>query len=147
MYKNSFIDNPTVIFSLLAFVSFINIFLPVHFLSLLLIGVIYTAFTKLLKEENYTLFALMIIAFSIIELAQGLKLFSLSLLAFFIHIFIAPLLNKMLTSQKLVQVMIIFIFYLGTALLFSFLGEVNYELVAILLINYLIDIAIVSLLP
>jgi hypothetical protein len=147
MYKNSFIDNPTVIFSLLAFVSFINIFLPVHFLSLLLIGVIYTAFTKLLKEENYTLFALMIIAFSIIELAQGLKLFSLSLLAFFIHIFIAPLLNKMLTSQKLVQVMIIFIFYLGTVLLFSFLGEVNYELVAILLINYLIDIAIVSLLP
>jgi hypothetical protein len=147
MYKNSFIDNPTVIFSLLAFVSFINIFLPVHFLSLLLIGVIYTAFTKLIKEENYTLFALMIIAFSIIELAQGLKLFSLSLLAFFIHIFIAPLLNKMLTSQKLVQVMIIFIFYLGTALLFSFLGEVNYELVAILLINYLIDIAIVSLLP
>jgi hypothetical protein len=147
MYKNSFIDNPAVIFSLLAFVSIINIFLPVHFLSLLLIGVIYTLFAKLLKEGNYALFTLMIIAFSFIELSQGLKLFSLSLLAFFIHIFISPLFNKILTSQKLVRVMIIFIFYLGTALLFSFLGEVTYELVAILLVNYLIDIAIVSLLP
>ena len=112
MYKNSFIDNPTVILSLLAFVIIINILLPVHFISLLLIGVIYTAFTKLLKEENYTLFTLVIIAFSIIELAQGLKLFSLSLLAFFIHIIISPLFNKIFTSKKLVRVIIVFIFIL-----------------------------------
>jgi len=146
MYKDSILDNPIVIFSLLVFVSIVNIFLPVHFLSLLLIGIVYTAFTKSLEKEYYNSLAFMILAFSIIELAQGLKLFSLSLLAFFIHIFVSPILKNILTSQKLVNIMIVFIFYLGTTLLFSFLGDITYELAAILLINYLLDIAILGIL-
>lgn len=147
MQKYSLLDNSTVTFFFLVLVGVVNIFLPVHFLSLLLVGVVFTIFTQSLKNENYTSLTFMIIAFSIIELAQGLKLFSLSLVAFFIYIFISPLLKNILSSEKLVKIMIIFIFYIGIAVLFSFLGEVSYELVAILLINYLIDIAIVSLLP
>lgn len=147
MQKYSLLDNSTVTFFSLVLVGIVNIFLPVHFLSLLLVGVVFTIFTQSLKNENYNSLTFMIIAFSIIELAQGLKLFSLSLVAFFIYIFISPLLKNILSSEKLVKIMIIFIFYIGIAVLFSFLGEVSYELVAILLINYLIDIAIVSLLP
>lgn len=147
MQKYSLLDNSTVTFFFLVLVGVVNIFLPVHFLSLLLVGVVFTIFTQSLKNENYNSLTFMIIAFSIIELAQGLKLFSLSLVAFFIYIFISPLLKNILSSEKLVKIMIIFIFYIGIAVLFSFLGEVSYELVAILLINYLIDIAIVSLLP
>ena len=146
MQKYSLLDNSTVTFFFLVLVGVVNIFLPVHFLSLLLVGVVFTIFTQSLKNENYNSLTFMIIAFSIIELAQGLKLFSLSLVAFFIYIFISPLLKNILSSEKLVKIMIIFIFYIGIAILFSFLGEVSYELVAILLINYLIDIAIVSLL-
>jgi hypothetical protein len=146
MYKNSILDNPIVIFSLLIFVGIVNVFLPVHFLSLLLIGVIYTAFTKLLEKEDYTSLSLMIVAFSIIELAQGLKLFSLSLLAFFIYIFIAPRLKNVLSSTKIFTLLIVFIFYIGTVVLFSFLGEITYELAAILLINYFIDILILAVL-
>ncbi len=147
MQKYSLLDNSTVTFFFLVLVGIVNIFLPVHFLSLLLVGVVFTIFTQSLKNENYNSLTFMIIAFSIIELAQGLKLFSLSLVAFFIYIFISPLLKNILSSEKLVKIMVIFIFYIGIAILFSFLGEVSYELVAILLINYLIDIAIVSLLP
>lgn len=147
MQKYSLLDNSTVTFFFLVLVGVVNIFLPVHFLSLLLVGVVFTIFTQSLKNENYNSLTFMIIAFSIIELAQGLKLFSLSLVAFFIYIFISPLLKNILSSEKLVKIMVIFIFYIGIAILFSFLGEVSYELVAILLINYLIDIAIVSLLP
>ncbi|MDD2698767.1 MAG: hypothetical protein PHF17_08210 [Arcobacteraceae bacterium] len=146
MYKYSLLDNPIAIFILLLFVMIINIFLPVHFLSLLLIGVIYTVFTKSLEKEYYNSLAFMIVAFSVIELAQGLKLFSLSLLAFFIHIFISPLLKKTLTSEKLVSIMVVFLFYLGTIILFSFLGDISYELGAILLINYFIDIIILGIL-
>ncbi len=147
MQKYSLLDNSTVTFFFLVLVGIVNIFLPVHFLSLLLVGVVFTIFTQSLKNENYNSLTFMIIAFSIIELAQGLKLFSLSLVAFFIYIFISPLLKNILSSEKLVKIMVIFIFYIGIAILFSFLGKVSYELVAILLINYLIDIAIVSLLP
>lgn len=147
MQKYSLLDNSTVTFFFLVLVGIVNIFLPVHFLSLLLVGVVFTIFTQSLKNENYNSLTFMIIAFSIIELAQGLKLFSLSLVAFFIYIFISPLFKNILSSEKLVKIMVIFIFYIGIAILFSFLGEVSYELVAILLMNYLIDIAIVSLLP
>ncbi len=146
MYKYSLLDNPIVIFILLIFVGIVNIFLPVHFLSLLLAGVVYAAFAKSLEKEHYYSLGFMIVAFSIIELAQGLKLFSLSLLAFLIYIFIAPRLKSALTSIKIFSLIIVFIFYVGIVLLYNFLGEISYELAGIFLTNYLIDIAILGIL-
>lgn len=146
MYKQSFLDNPVVLFILLVFVGVVNIFLPVHFLSLLMLGVIYMGFAKSLEQESYYSLSFMIIAFSIVELAQGLKLFSLSLLGFFIYIFIAPRLKNALSSTKIFTLLIVFIFYVGTALLFNFLAEIDLELIAILLANYFIDILFLAVL-
>jgi hypothetical protein len=123
-----------------------NIFLPVHFIALLLIGTIYSTFSQAIERECYSSLTLMIVAFCFIELAQGLKLFSLSLLAFFIYISIYPILQKALSSQKLINFIMIFVFYFGTLLLFNFLGELNYEFKTILLINYFIDMIILGIL-
>lgn len=146
MNKYLFLDNSVVIFILLIFVGIVNIFLPVHFLSLLLLGVIYMAFAKSLERESYYSLSFMIIAFSIVELAQGLKLFSLSLLGFFIYIFIAPRLKNLLSSTKIFTLLIVFIFYVGTAVLFNFLAKIELELIAILLANYFIDILLLAVL-
>ncbi len=146
MQKYSLIDNPIVAFILFLVVGVSSIFLPVHFLSLLLIGLVYTVFTKSIEEDYYYSLGFMIFAFTFIELSQGLKLFSLSLLAFFIYIFIYPLLKNALASQKLVRFIVVFLFYIGTLLLFNFLGDISYELGAILLINYFIDIALLGIL-
>jgi hypothetical protein len=146
MQKYSLIDSPIVPFILFLVVGVSSIFLPVHFLSLLLIGLVYTIFTKSIEDEEYYSLSLMIFAFTFIELSQGLKLFSLSLLAFFIYIFLYPLLKNALASQKLVRFIVVFLFYIGALLLFNFLGEISYELGAILLVNYFIDIALLGLL-
>lgn len=146
MQKYSLMDNPIVVFILFLVIGVSSIFLPVHFLSLLLIGVVYLFFAKSIEEEYYSSLTFMILAFTFIELSQGLKLFSLSLLAFFIYIFLYPLLKQALASEKLVRIIVVFIFYLGTLALFNFIGEISYELGAILLINYFIDIALIGLL-
>ncbi|MBI3873905.1 MAG: hypothetical protein HY307_02690 [Arcobacter sp.] len=146
MNRTTLLENPLAIFLFLIVVAVANIFLPVHFVALLLIGVVYKAFSKSLEKEAYYSFAFMIAAFSIIELSQGLKLFSLSLLAFFIHIFIAPKVKNILALDKLSSIVIIFIFYSGVLLLFNALGSIDIGLFATLLVNYLIDMVLVLML-
>jgi len=146
MYKNSLIDSPIAIFILFIFIAIVNLFLPVHFLTILLIGITYTIFSKAIEKEYYYTLFFMIIAFSIIELSQGLKLFSLSLLAFFIHIFVAPFLKNILTSEKMIQFALVAIFYLGTMALFSFVGDIEFRMVAIFLVNLFLEIAFIWIL-
>jgi hypothetical protein len=144
MQRNSLFDNPFIITFIVLSVGVFNIFLPIHFISILLAGVVYIAFSRSLeKKYNYSLLFL-VIAFMIIEISQGLKIFSLSLLAFFIYVFVAPKIKSVLSSDSLYMISIIFIFYLGTVVLFRLHGSIDVDLVSILLINFFIDIFIVS---
>jgi hypothetical protein len=79
-----------------------------------------------------------------IEVSQGLKIFSLSLSALFVYIFIEPKIKSVLSSDSLYVISIIFIFYCVIALLYRFLGGIEIDLISILLINFFIDIFIVS---
>lgn len=146
MNKQTLLENPIVASIFLVIVTIVNLLFPVHFVALLLIGVVYKFFTINLKNENYYLSALMILAFSIIELSQGLKLFTLSLLAFSIHIFISPRLKTFFAFDKFSSIFIIFIFYIGVFQLFNFMGDVNMKLFTILLLNYIFDIVLVLIL-
>ena len=144
MQRYSLFDNPIAISILFFIVLVVNIFLPIHFISILLAGVVFTAFVRSLeKKYNYSLFFL-IIAFIIIEVSQGLKIFSLSLLSLFIYLFIVPKLKSVFSSLNIYLITILLIFYLGVILLYRFLGDVNAELISIILINFFIDIFIVG---
>ena len=144
MQRYSLFDNPIAISILFFIVLVVNIFLPIHFISILLAGVVFTAFVRSLeKKYNYSLFFL-IIAFVIIEVSQGLKIFSLSLLSLFIYLFIVPKLKSVFSSLNIYLITILLIFYLGVILLYRFLGDVNAELISIILINFFIDIFIVG---
>ncbi len=143
MYKQTLLENPIAIFIILLIVSVVNLFLPVHFISILLAGVTYKIFSKSLETEQYLSVGYMIIAFSVIELAQGLKLFTLTLLAFFIYLVVAPRLKNILASIKLSASVTIFIFYIGILEFFHIAGEIDFSLFAILLLNCIIDIVII----
>lgn len=145
MHRNSLFDNPLFIVTIIFCVGVFNIFLPIHFISILLSGVIYIAFSRSLQKKYYYSLFFLVIAFMIIEVSQGLKIFSLSLLAFFIYLFIAPKIKSVLSSDSLYVITIIFIFYVGVLILYKFLGEVDIELISILLLNFFIDIFLVSL--
>jgi hypothetical protein len=55
-------------------------------------------------------------------------------------------LKNALSSTKIFTLLIVFIFYVGAALLFNFLAEIDLELIAILLANYFIDILFLAVL-
>lgn len=146
MYRNTFIDNPIVISLFFLFITILNLLLPVHFLTILLVGIAYTVFSRSIESNRYYILSLMILAFCIVELTQGLKLFSLSLLAFFIHIFIAPILKRFFTSTKMIKFLLVGIFYFGVLLLFSFIGEITLRIFLTLLVNTFFEVLLVGVL-
>ncbi len=146
MYRNSLFDNPLAIFLLFIIIVFTNIILTVHFISILLVGVVFIAFIRCMEKRYYYSLSLVIFTFFIIENNQGLKIFSLGLLSLFIYIFIIPKLKTFLTSINLYTFTIILLFYCGIVFLYLFIGDINIEFISKILVNYFIDIFIVSIL-
>lgn len=89
MVRNS-IDNPVFLIFLLLFSVSINFLASTHFVVILFAGVLSTVFYRTLKQKYYYSFALVVLSFLFIELNMGLKPFSLSLLSYFIYLFIIP---------------------------------------------------------
>ena len=87
MVRNS-IDNPVFLIFLLIFAVSINFLASTHFLVILFAGVLSTTFYRTLKQKYYYSFAAVIIAFLLIELNMVLKPFSLSLLSYFVYLFL-----------------------------------------------------------
>ena len=144
MFRNSLFDNPFAIFLLFLSVIFTNIILSVHLISIFLAGVVFVAFVRALQKRYYYSLILIIFCFNIIETTQGLKLFSLTILSLFIYIFIIPKLKVLLTSINIYSVILLFIFYMGIMILFSFLGTINSLFVSKIVVNYFIDLFIIS---
>ncbi|RXJ70024.1 hypothetical protein CRV08_00220 [Halarcobacter ebronensis] len=98
-------------------------------------------FTCLKKRYHYSLM-LVIITLTLIELNNGFKIFSLSLLSAFIYIFITPYIKRILTFSSLNSYIYMAVFYLGVYIMWSFNNEVNFQLNYTLIINLLIDFVI-----
>jgi len=144
LFRNSLFDNPFAIFLLFLSVILTNIILSVHLISIFLAGVVFVAFVRALQKRYYYSLILIIFCFNIIETTQGLKLFSLTILSLFIYIFIIPKLKVLLTSINIYSVILLFIFYMGIMILFSFLGTINSLFVSKIVVNYFIDLFIIS---
>ncbi|QKF59516.1 hypothetical protein ACN2EN_07250 [Aliarcobacter lanthieri] len=137
MVRNS-LDNPFFLFFLLVFAVSINFLASIHFLVILFAGVLSTAFYRTLKQKYYYSFGFVIIAFLIIELNMGLKPFSLSLLSFFMYLFIIPRYEQSHTNGFLY----IIFFYIGLAILWYLFFHFENISIYILIINLIIDLLI-----
>ena len=146
MYRNSLFDNPIAIFLLLFIVSLSNILLPVHYISIFLAGLIFIALIRAIeKEYTYTILFLLM-GFVIVELSHGLKIFSLSLLALFIYFFISPKIKSSFSSVTFYFTSVILLFYVGMGMLFYFWGGIDSKVITILMMNFIIDLFLVSVL-
>lgn len=135
MVKNS-LDNPFFLFILLLFVVSINFFASIHFVVILFAGILSSAFYRTLNQKYYYSFALVIISFLIIELNIGLKPFSLSLLSYFLYLFVIPRYEKRYINGFLY----ILFFYIGLALMWLIFYNVDSSIATILILNLILDL-------
>jgi len=137
-------SNPFIIFFMFVVVSLVNIILPVHFISIFLAGIVFMAFIECVKQGYWYSLVFVILSFVFIETSHGLNIGVLSLLSFFIYAFIIPKLKYILKSKTFYILVVNIIFYLGIVILFKINGNVDSVLISKIVLNFFIDIFLVS---
>ena len=145
MFKKDILDDHIVIFLLFISISLINILFSVHFVPIMLVGILFLAFVKMLENKSFYSLLWIIMAFLIVENIQGFKAFSLVFLAFFIYIFIKPNIEHIFSSYDILKKIYIIIFYISIGFLYSFFETFDMLLVSKIIINLILDIVIVVL--
>lgn len=133
------LDNPFFIFLLFLTAIIVNTISSVIFFPLLLLGILFMAFFVCLKKRYYYSLLFIIAAFLFIELNNGFRAFSITLLASFIYIFIAPYIKRVLSFNTLNPYIYITIFYIGTYILWLINNDYSTQLNVTILINLIID--------
>lgn len=134
------LDNPIFIFLLSIIVVTTNTISSINFFPILLLGILFMSFFTCLKKRYYYSLTLTILTFTFIELNNGFKIFSITILATFIYLFITPYIKRVLSFNSLNSYIYIAIFYLGIYILWAINNEITAQLNYILLINLLIDL-------
>jgi len=146
VHKLISLSNPFIVFGIFLIVSILNIILSVHFITILFVGVIFTSFIHSISFKYYWSLVFSILAFIFIEISNGLSIGSLSLVSFFIYTFIVPKIGNYLKSKIVYLGILNLIFYSGVFLLFSINSEINNILVSKIILNFILDLFLVSLL-
>jgi len=144
MNKINLFSNPFNIFFMFIIVSLINILMPVHFISILLAGFVFMAFIYCIKYKYYYSLFFVFLTFVFIEISNGLNIGTLSLLSFFIHLFLVPRIKYFLSSKTFYLIVLIMLFYVGVFLLFSISTDINQVLISKIVLNYILDIFLIS---
>lgn len=134
------LDNPIFIFLLSIIVVTTNTISSINFFPILLLGILFMSFFVCLKKRYYYSLTLTILTFTFIELNNGFKIFSITVLATFIYLFITPYIKRVLSFNSLNSYIYIVIFYFGIYILWAINNEITAQLNYILLINLLIDL-------
>lgn len=145
--KKNIFDNGYILFLLLIVVAAVNIIASVYFLSIMLAGVVFVAYSRCLKTQNYYPMIFVLIAFLIIELNNGFKPFSIILAASFIHVYLIPFLSRIVVIDALSDFLQITLLYVAMAILWLISNDLNVSLVKILLLNFILDIIIIGFAP
>lgn len=139
MTRNN-LDNPFFLFIVLIIAISINTIFSIHFLLVMLAGILFTAFYRMLRKRYLYSLAFVIIAFLFIEINSGLKPFSLSLLSLFIYVFILPRTENSTTYNTSNSYLYILFFYIGLTILWAFTFDLNERILLALFINIIIDL-------
>ena len=144
MNKINLFSNPFNIFLMFVIISTINILMPVHFISILLAGIVFMAFLYCIKHKYYYSLFFVVLTFVFIEISNGLNIGTLSLISFFIYLFLVPKIKYFLSSKTFYLIILIMIFYFGIFLLFLINSDMNQVLISKIVLNYILDIFLIS---
>lgn len=133
------LDNPFFIFLLFLTAIIVNTISSIYFFPILLLGILFMGFFVCLKKRYYYSLFFIVIAFLFIEVNNGFKVFSITILASFIYIFIAPYIKRVLSFNALNSYIYITIFYIGIYFLWLINNDLSAQLTITLLINLIID--------
>lgn len=139
MIRNN-LENPIFLYILLILIVTVNTISSIHFLLIMLSGVLFNAFYICLKKRYlYSLF-FVIITFLFVEINSGLKPFSLVLLSFFLYVFVIPQTERLVSFSKLNNYLHIVLFYIGVFITWELNFNSSDGISIILLINMFIDL-------
>lgn len=139
MTRNN-LDNPFFLFIVLAIAVTINIIASIHFLLIMLAGILFTAFYNCLRNRYLYSLAFVVLAFLFIEINTGLKPFSLTLLSLFIYLFILPKVEDSAAYNSANPYIYIIFFYLGLTIMWYLSFGLSKEIFVALVINTFIDL-------
>ena len=139
MTRNN-LDNPFFLFIVLLIAITINTIASIHFLLVMLAGILFTAFYRCLRKRYLYSLAFVIISFLFIEINTGLKPFSLSLLSLFIYIFILPKEENSISYSNGNSYIYILFFYIGLIIMWAISFGLTEDIFIALVINTIIDL-------
>lgn len=145
--KKNVFDNVYVLFALFIVVVICNTISSIYFLSIMLAGVVYIAFTRCLKTQNYYPMIYVLLSFLFIELNNGFKPFSIILLGSFIYVYLIPFLTRVMVLDSLSEFLQIVLLYIGMIIIWSITNEANFLLFKIVFLNFILDLILIGFAP
>ena len=130
--------------TILFIISLVNIIFSSYFISFFLAGVVFKILSIAIRKEYNYLFIFSIITFLIIENTQGLKLFSLTVIALLVYYFIIPRIKHLFSSSIMSDILYIFSFYILYYMMIQVYSVFDISILIIFLINFVIDLLIVG---
>lgn len=136
------LDNPYFIILLSIFIVIVNTISSINFFPILSLGILFMAFLVCLKKRYYYSFIIVVATITFIEMNNGFKPLSISLIATFVYVFLVPNINRIFSLSSLNTYIYMIVFYLGVSIVWSFSHDINFYYVSIILINLIIDFII-----
>jgi len=130
--------------TILFIIIFVNIIFSSYFISFFLTGVVFKILSIAIRKEYNYLFIFSIMTFLIIENTQGLKLFSLTVIALLVYYFIIPRIKHLFSSSIMGDILYIFSFYILYYMMVQVYSVFDISILIIFLINFVIDLLIVG---
>jgi len=137
-------ENTPPYIAILIIINMVNIFFSSYLIPLFLAGVVFKIFTVSIKKGYNNILFLSIITFLVIENTQGLKLFSLTIIALAIKFLIIPKVKQLFSSDMLSGFIYIFSFYVLVYLSVQISNPFDLDILLVFIANFLIDILIVG---
>jgi hypothetical protein len=139
MTRNN-LDNPVFLFTLLIIAITVNTISSIHFLLIMLSGVLFMGFYNCLKKKYLYSALFIVFTFLFIEVNSGLKPFSLTMLSLFLYIFIIPRIDNIMSYSPINSYIYIILFYIGLIIFWSISLGLSENIFSVLIINALIDL-------
>lgn len=136
------LDNPYFIILLSISIVIVNTISSINFFPILSLGILFMAFLVCLKKRYYYSFIIVVATITFIEMNNGFKPLSISLIATFVYVFLVPNINRIFSLSSLNSYIYMIVFYLGVSIVWSINHDISLYYVSIILINLIIDFII-----
>ncbi|QOG12988.1 hypothetical protein [Arcobacter sp. FWKO B] len=123
----------------------INLIASTHFIALTFAGVVFYASLICFQKKLYYSLFFVLVAFLVIETTQGLKPFSLILISFILYSIILPIVKRFFSVDEINKIIDVVLFYILVTIIYYISNGYLFIDIVYLLLNIVIDIAIVGL--